>query len=126
MNADNTTNTPVTFTVTAPDGTVQTVTVLADHIVKVKFPVKEDTTGVVTVKAPGLAKQTKSYAKNCTTVLGEKVVHKPATKPAVQGEKTTKLPFTGWPVATAVRDAAIAMAAGVVLMFVAARRRRRS
>jgi hypothetical protein len=125
MNGSNTTNTPVTFTVTGPDGTVQTVTVLADHIVKVKFPVKEDTTGVVTVKAPGLAKQTKSYAKNCTTVLGEKV-KKPTTKPAVQGEKTSRLPFTGWPVTTAVRDAAIAMAAGLVLLFVAARRRRRS
>ena len=125
MNADNTTNTPVTFTVTGPDGTVQTVTVLADHIVKLKFPVKEDTTGVVSVQAPGLAKHTKSYVKNCTTVLGEKVT-KPVTKPVVQGEKTTKLPFTGWPVATAVRDAGIALAAGLMLLLVAARRRRQS
>ncbi|HEX5493531.1 MAG TPA: hypothetical protein VFX70_03020 [Mycobacteriales bacterium] len=85
-----------TFTVTDPDGNTHKVAVRAGQIVKKSYAVTEDTTGVVTVTAPGLAKKTVTYAKDCSTVLGEKFVqHPPTKKPVVQGEKVTQLPFTG-------------------------------
>ena len=46
-----------------------------------KLWVAEDTTGVVTVSAGGMTTQSKSYAKNCTTVLGEKVTAWMASHP---------------------------------------------
>lgn len=93
MKLDDTTTDPVTFTIMTPAGATEHVTVAADHIVKRYYKVSEDTTGVVTVSANGLTTTSKSYAKNCTHVLGEKV-----TKPTkVQGEKVTRLPFTGLP-----------------------------
>jgi len=93
MKLDDTTTDPVTFTVMTPAGTTEHVTVAADHIVKRYYKVAEDTTGVVTVSANGMTTKSKSYAKNCTNVLGEKV-----TKPTkVEGEKVTRLPFTGLP-----------------------------
>ncbi|MDQ1747423.1 MAG: hypothetical protein QOD07_1686 [Frankiaceae bacterium] len=96
MKLDDTTTDDVTFTVTTPAGATQHVTVTADHIVKRYYPVGEDTTGVVTVAAPGLSTTSKSYAKNCTHVLGEKVTRTPKT-PKVLGEKVSRLPFTGLP-----------------------------
>ena len=90
---DDSTTDPVTFTIVTPAGATEHVTVAADHIVKRYYKVAEDTTGVVTVSAPGLSTTSKSYAKNCTHVLGEKVVR----KPAVLGEKVSRLPFTGLP-----------------------------
>ena len=70
-----------------------------------------------------MAKQTKSYAKNCTTVLGEKV-SKGTKKPAVQGEKVAKLPFTGVPAGQLALEAFGLLAAGAVLTFAGRRRRR--
>lgn len=97
MKLDDTTTDDVIFTVTTPAGATDQVTVKADHIVKRYYAVAEDTTGVVTVAAPGLVTTSKSYAKNCTHVLGEKVTKTPKHHPAVQGEKVSRLPFTGLP-----------------------------
>ena len=96
MKLDDTTTDPVTFTIVTPAGATEHVTVAADHITKRYYNVTEGTTGVVTVSAPGMSTTSKSYAKKCTHVLGEKVVKTPKT-PAVQGEKITRLPFTGLP-----------------------------
>ena len=116
---------PVTFTVTAPDNTVDNVSVLAGQIVKKSYTVVEDTTGTVTVSAPGLATKTFTYAKNCTSVLGEKVTKTPTPKPTptVQGEKVTRLPFTGSNTSMFLTLAALLFAGGVVLMAFGARRR---
>jgi len=116
MKLDDTTIDAVTFTVTTPAGATQHVTVAADHIVKRYYAVTEDTTGVVTVAAPGLTTTSKSYAKNCTHVLGEKVTRTPQ-HPAVQGEKITRLPFTGLPTWEMT-----AVAAGLCLMGAACTR----
>ena len=123
MRLDDTTTDPVTFTVVAPDGSSQDVTVRADQIVKVSFPVKEDTTGTVTVTAPGLAKTTHSYAKNCTKVLGEKVVRTPKTPkdPQVLGEKA-QLPMTGMPTGLGSLVGATMLAAGSALLLLGRRR----
>lgn len=125
MKLDDTTTDAVTFTITKPSGATEQVTVAADHISKRSYPVAEDTTGTVTVTAPGLAKQTKSYAKNCTSVLGEKVTKTPKTtkKTTVLGEKVTRLPFTGLPASTMINDALLLVGGGLVLV-VAGRRRR--
>src|SRR5947209_5751210 len=128
MKLDDSTMEPVTFTITTPAGATETVTVAADQLVKRSYPVKEDTTGTLTVTAPGMAKQTKSYAKNCTSVLGEKVskgTKKPATKPAVQGEKVTKLPFTGVPAGELAAEAVALLGAGTLLTYAGRRRRPR-
>jgi len=93
MKLDDTTTDAVTFTIMTPAGATEHVTVAADHIVKRYYKVTEDTTGVVTVSANGMTTASKSYAKNCTHVLGEKVTK----HPVVQGEKVTRLPFTGLP-----------------------------
>ncbi|HET6908023.1 MAG TPA: hypothetical protein VFH54_01685, partial [Mycobacteriales bacterium] len=116
---------PVTFTVTAPDNTVDNVSVLAGQIVKKSYAVVEDTTGTVTVSAPGLATKKFTYAKNCTAVLGEKVTKTPTPKPTptVQGEKVTRLPFTGSNTSMFLTLAALFFAGGVVLMAFGARRR---
>lgn len=116
MKLDDTTMDPVTFTVTTPSGGSDSVTVAADQIVKRSYPVKEDTTGTLTVSAPGMAKQSKSYAKNCTSVLGEKVTKRPK-KPVVQGEKATRLPFTGVPAGQLALEALALVCAGCVLTY---------
>jgi hypothetical protein len=115
---------PATFTVTAPDGTTTTVPVNAGQLKKLDFSVAEDSTGVVTVSAPGLAK-TFTYAKNCTKVLGEKHTVKPPKTPTkVLGEKS-QLPFTGFNAKSALFDAASLMAFGAIVCGLALPRRRR-
>ena len=120
MKVDDTTTDPVTFTVVGPNGATKHVTVRADQIVKLNYKVKEDTTGTVTVSAPGLSKTTHSFAKNCTKVLGEKVVKTP--KPAVQGEKA-QLPFTGMPAALVALVGGVMLAAGGGLSVLGRKRR---
>ena len=120
MKVDDTTTDPVTFTVVGPNGGTKHVTVRADQIVKLTYKVKEDTTGTVTVSAPGLSKTTHSFAKNCTKVLGEKVVKTP--KPAVQGEKA-QLPFTGMPAALVALVGAVMLAVGGGLSALGRKRR---
>lgn len=119
---------PATFTVTAPDGTTSTVPVNAGQLKKLAFAVGEDTTGVVTVSAPGLDK-TFTYAKNCTQVLGEKHTVKPPktptkTPPKVLGEHNV-LPFTGFDAKGALFDAASLVALGAIVCALALPRRRR-
>lgn len=115
---------PATFTVTAPDGTTTTVPVNAGQLKKLDFAVAEDTTGVVTVSAPGFAK-TFTYAKNCTKVLGEKHTVKPPKTPTkVLGEKK-ELPFTGFDAKSALFDAASLVALGAIVCALALPRRRR-
>lgn len=81
----------VSFTVTSPNGKTHQVAVRQGQLVKKSYAVEEDSTGVVTVDAPGMAKQTIRYAKDCSTVLGEKHVrHVPKTQPRAE------LPFTGF------------------------------
>ena len=120
MKVDDTTTDPVTFTVVGPNGGTRHVTVRADQIVKLTYKVKEDTTGTVTVSAPGLSKTTHSFAKNCTKVLGEKVVKTP--KPAVQGEKA-QLPFTGMPAALVALVGGVMLAVGGGLSALGRKRR---
>lgn len=123
---------PVTFTVTKPDGTSEDVDVRVGQIVKRSYAVADQTTGVVTVSAPGLDQTTFSYPKDCTQVLGEKVTKTvkgvkqprgsktPAT--AVQGQKVAQLPFTGFPAGRALTLGALLTAAGVVLTIAPRRR----
>jgi len=112
-------NAPVTFTVTSNAGTQQ-VKVKADSIRRLHVKVAEDTTGTVTVTAAGLSKQTHSYAKNCTQVLGEKQVRTPKT-PQVKGEKQ-QLPFTGMPAGLVTALAGLMLAAGGALTLAGRRR----
>jgi hypothetical protein len=109
---------PVTFTVTAPDGSSEDVDVLANQIVKRSYAVTEDTTGVVTVTAPGLSKKTVQYAKDCADVLGTKTVKtpKPSNEPEV-------LPFTGSATGTIFAAGALSLLTGVGLVAAARRRR---
>lgn len=116
MQVDDTTTDPVTFTVVGPNGKSRNVTVRADQIVRLSFKVAEDTTGTVKVTAAGLSKTTHSYAKNCTKVLGEKVVKSP--KPQVQPE----LPFTGMPAGMATIIALLMLTVGAALSVVGRRR----
>jgi hypothetical protein len=120
MKVDDTTTDPVTFTVVGPNGGTKHVTVRADQIVKLTYKVKEDTTGTVTVSAPGLTKTTHSFAKNCTKVLGEKVVKTP--KPNVQGEQA-QLPFTGMPAALVALIGGVMLAVGGGLSALGRKRR---
>lgn len=121
MQVDDTTTDPVTFTVVSPSGSTKHVTVRADQMVRLSYKVKEDTTGTVTVTAPGLSKTTHSYAKNCTSVLGEKVVKSP--KPQVKGEKA-QLPFTGMPTALVALLGALMLAVGGGLSILGRKRER--
>jgi hypothetical protein len=115
---------PATFTLTAPDGTTTTVPVNAGQLKKLEYAVAEDTTGVVTVSAPGLAK-TFTYVKNCTKVLGEKHTVKPPKTPTkVLGEKS-ELPFTGFDANSTIFDAASLVALGAIVCALAMPRRRR-
>jgi LPXTG-motif cell wall-anchored protein len=108
---------PVTFTVTAPDGSSEDVTVNADAIAKRSYKVAEDSTGVVTVTAPGIAEKTVTYEKDCADVLGTKTVkNPPKTEPDV-------LPFTGSDTAGLLAAGALSLLTGTGLV-VAARRRR--
>jgi len=117
---DDTLTSPVTFTITTPSGSTQHVTVNANQIVRRHYAVAEDTTGTVTVSAPGLTAVTHSFAKNCTQVLGEKTV-KPPTN--VKGTKTVRqLPFTGLPTGWATLIAGSLLALGTGLMWAGRRR----
>jgi hypothetical protein len=120
MKVDDTTTDPVTFTVVGPNGGTKHVTVRADQIVKLNYKVKEDTTGTVTVSAPGLTKTTHSFAKNCTKVLGEMVVKTP--KPNVLGEQA-QLPFTGMPAALVALIGGVMLAVGGGLSALGRKRR---
>jgi len=113
MAVDDTTTGDVTFTVMSPSGKSKHVTVRADQIVRLAYKVKEDTTATVTVSAPGLSATSHSYAKDCTKVLGEKVVKTPKTPkpPAVQGEQA-ELPLTGLPAGLATIVAGLMLAVG--------------
>ncbi|MDQ1695940.1 MAG: hypothetical protein QOJ03_1293, partial [Frankiaceae bacterium] len=111
-----------TFNVTAPDGSSESVPVRAGQQVKRSFKVKEDHTAIVTVTAPGLAKKTVKYAKDCATVLGVKHVKHPRTV-VVQGEKET-LPFTGFDARRFLMEAAALMFLGAMMCGVAGSRRR--
>ena len=123
MKFDDTTTDAVTFTITTPSGAKEQVVVIADQITKRSYAVAEGTTGTVSVEAPGLAKQTKSYAKKCTSVLGEKLTKGPkAHKPAVEGDKVAKLPMTGAPAGAMVEGAVLLLLAGVGMSMVGRRR----
>jgi len=123
MKVDDTTTDDVTFTVVSPSGKSKHVTVRADQIVRLSYPVKEDTTGTVTVSAPGLSATSHSFKKDCTTVLGVKVVKTPKTPkpPAVQGEQA-QLPFTGMPAGEATIIAGLMLAVGGGLSLLGRRR----
>jgi hypothetical protein len=112
----------VTFTVTDPDGNAQQVGVRAGQLKKVAFAVTEDTTGTLSVSAPGLAKKTFTYKKNCATVLGVKHTRKPPHKPVVKGEHA-QLPFTGFDTRRALLDGAGLFFFGAVLCMLGARRK---
>jgi len=115
---------PTAFTVTDPDGNTQVVGVRAGQLKKLAFAVEEDTTGTVTVAAPGLAKQTFTYEKNCATVLGVKHTRKPTHEPVpvVEGEHS-ELPFTGFNTRRALLDGAALFCLGAVLCILGSRRR---
>lgn len=119
---------PVTFTVTDPDGNTQQVGVNAGQLKKLAFAVEEDTTGTLSVSAPGLATQNFTYKKNCATVLGIKHVrhnHHKTVKPVVKGEKS-QLPFTGFNTQTALLDGAGLFFLGAVLCMLGTRRKEES
>lgn len=123
MKLDDTTTDAVTFTVKTPAGATEHVTVAADHIVKRFYNVAEGKTGVVTVSAPGMSTSSKSYAKKCTQVLGEKVVKTPKDPGAkVAGEKVSQLPFTGLPAWEMAVVAAGLCAAGAAMTRAGRRR----
>lgn len=114
------------FTVTDPDGNAQDITVRSGQLKKVSYAVEEDTTGVVTVTAPGLAKQTFTYKKDCAAVLGVKHTRGPTHKPTkvptkVEGEKS-QLPFTGFNTRQAMFDGAALLLLGGMLCGLAGRR----
>lgn len=129
MQLDDTTTDTVTFTVTTPSGAAEQVPVNANQIVKRSYAVAEGTTGTVSVEAPGLLKQTHSYAKKCTSVLGEKLTKgtkgTKGTKtptPAVEGSKVAKLPMTGAYTSTMLRLALIMTLVGAGLALAGRRR----
>jgi hypothetical protein len=116
----------VTFTVTDPEGDVHQLPVRAGQLRKESYAVEEDSTGVVTVTAPGLAKKTVTYEKDCSTVLGVKETRPPKT--VVEGEKQTKtpeeLPFTGDDTKREMQTAAGLLLLGSLLCGLASIRRR--
>ena len=107
-----------TFTVTDPDGNTQQVAVRAGQLKKLSFDVTEDTTGTLSVSAPGLANQNFTYDKNCATVLGVKHTR----KPVVKGEHA-QLPFTGFDTRRYLLDGAALFFLGAVLCMLGARRK---
>ena len=112
-----------TFTVTDPDGKTQHVGVRAGQLKKLSFTVTEDTTGTLSVSAPGLAKQTFTYKKDCASVLGVKHTRKPTHhKPVVKAENA-QLPFTGFNTQRALLDGAALFFFGAVLCMLGARRK---
>jgi hypothetical protein len=115
MKLDDTTTDAVTFTVLTPAGATDHVTVAADHIVKRYYDVTDGTTGVVSVSAPGMTTSTKSYAKKCTHVLGEKVTKTTKTPTKVLGERASRLPFTGVPAWEMTAIAAVLCLLGATL-----------
>ena len=121
---------PVSFTLTAPDGTVSTETVDAGDTATRSFPVTEDTTGTLTVSAPGLPARTFTYAKDCVTVLGVKHTRHHATHRATQHEAAAvigtraQLPFTGFNSRRTATDGALVLGLGIILCLVAGRRER--
>jgi hypothetical protein len=114
----------VTFTVVDPDGDTHKVPVRSGQIVKESYSVTEDTTGVVTVSAPGMAKKTVTYDKDCSTVLGEKETR----KPDVEGKHVVKtpeaLPMTGYQTTRELQTAAGLLLLGSLLCGLASIRRR--
>jgi hypothetical protein len=113
----------VTFTVVDPKGNTHKVPVRSGQIVKESYSVTEDTTGVVTVSAPGLAKKTVTYDKDCSTVLGEKETKPPKT--VVEGEHVVKtLPMTGYQTSRELQTAAGLLLLGSLLCGLASIRRR--
>lgn len=139
LSLDDTTTDAVTFAVTTPTGAVEQIVVGPNQITKRSYDFADGTTGTVSVEAPGLAKQSKSFAKSCTAVLGEKVTKgvtvgkvtkgtkttKAPKPPAVQGTKVTRLPFTGAPTSDALGAALALMLAGGVLTLLGRPRRGR-
>ena len=122
MQLDDTTTDAVTFSITTPTGAVEQVVVGANQITKRSYDFADGTTGTVAVQAPGLAKQTKTYAKSCTAVLGEKVtkgtkVTKVTKTPttAVEGSKAAQLPMTGSSTGAWLRAALLLLVAGCAL-----------
>lgn len=109
-----------TFTVVEPDGTTEQVLVRAGQLKKLVFAIEEDTTGTLSVTAPGLAKQSFAYHKNCATVLGIKQTRKPPT--VVKGENA-QLPFTGFDTKRALLDGSVVFFLGAVLCILGARRK---
>jgi hypothetical protein len=126
MQVDDATTDAVTFSITTPSGAVEQVVVGPNQITKRSFDVADGTTGVLSVEAPGLAKQSTSYAKSCTAVLGEKLVNGGAKTPggikttetpssAVAGEKVTQLPMTGSATAQWLRASLLLLLTGSAL-----------
>lgn len=135
MQVDDTTTDAVTFSITTPTGAVEQVVVGANQITKRSYDFADGTTGTVAVEAPGLAKETKSYAKSCTAVLGEKVTKgtktptvtkgtkvtkvtkgtKSTPTTAVKGIKATQLPMTGAATGAWLRGALLLLVAGCAL-----------
>jgi hypothetical protein len=129
MKLDDTTTDAVTFIVTTPAGDTEQIVVTANQITKRSYPVAEGTTGTVTVEAPGLAKQSKTYAKKCTSVLGEKITKgtkgtktPQAHKPAVEGSQVARLPMTGSPTSAMLGSALVLTVAGAGLALAGRRR----
>jgi hypothetical protein len=120
---------PVTFTLTAPDGSVSTVTVAANASETRSFGVAEDSTGTVTVSAPGLSTRTFTYDKDCVSVLGVKHTRHHTTHQAAQHEQaavigeSAELPFTGFNTWRAAAQGALLIGIGLALCLVAGRRR---
>lgn len=118
---------PATFAVVTVSGRLLPITVQPDQTVRRSFAVAEDTTGRVTVTAPGLGSRTFRYAKDCTGVLGEKLVrhrrhrHQQANGVVTPGvaagrTPTSTLPFTGAPTGelAALALAMLALGTGLV------------
>lgn len=121
---------PVVFTVINPDGATSTVSVGAGKTVQRSYAVTEDSTGVVTVSAPGMSTRTFRYHKDCATVLGVKhtkhtkrSTHADRTPPAGGGIGAAALPFTGFGAERNAIGGALLMFVGALLCRLGARRR---
>ena len=126
MAVNDATTDAVTFTVTTPSGAVEQVVVGPNQITKRSYDVADGTTGVLSVEAPGLAKQTTTYAKSCTAVLGEKLSKggpktTKAPKPAIQGDQVGRLPMTGSATTEWLRAAVLLLLVGTALALVGRR-----
>ena len=93
------------------------------------FGVAEDSTGTVTVSAPGLSTRTFTYDKDCVSVLGVKHTRHHTTHQTAQHEQaavigeTAELPFTGFNTWRAAAQGALLIGIGLALCLVAGRRR---